>query len=129
MPVLSRDARWVCRAESASSPAPTARCLLFYTGTRFPDRFREGAFIVFHGSWNRAPLPQAGYKVVFVPFNGHLPGADWEVFADGFKGAEELANPADAAHRPTGIAQGPEGELYISSSVSGRIWRVDYVGK
>ena len=68
-------------------------------------------------------------KVVFVPFDGPLPGPDWEVFADGFKGVEELASPADAAHRPTSIAQGPEGELYISSSNSGRVWRVDYVGE
>lgn len=102
--------------------------MMFYTGDQLPSRYREGAFVVFHGSWNRAPLPQGGYKVVFVPFEGAMPGADWEVFADGFKGADVLADPGDATHRPTGIAQGPEGELYISSTVSGRVWRVDYTG-
>jgi glucose/arabinose dehydrogenase len=102
--------------------------LLFYDGRQFPEHYRNGAFVVFHGSWNRAPLPQAGYKVVYLPFAGDRPGADWEVFADGFKGADVLESPTDAAHRPTGIAQGPAGELYISSTVSGRVWRIDYVG-
>ena len=102
--------------------------LMFYSGAQFPERFREGAFIVFHGSWNRAPLPQDGYNIVFVPFEGHLPAANFEIFADGFKGADVLENPADAAHRPTGIAQGPDGRIYISSTISGRVWRVEYVG-
>jgi len=103
--------------------------LLFYTGTQLPERFRGGAFIVFHGSWNRAPLPQDGYKIVFRPFDGDRPAAQWEVFADGFKGVDVLANPGDAAHRPMSIAQGPAGELYVSSTVSGRVWRIDYVGR
>jgi glucose/arabinose dehydrogenase len=102
--------------------------LLFYTGTQFPAHFRGGAFIVFHGSWNRAPLPQAGYDIVFVPFDGAQPSRDWEVFADGFKGADVLENPADATHRPTAIAQGVAGELYVSSTVSGRVWRIGYIG-
>jgi glucose/arabinose dehydrogenase len=103
--------------------------LLFYTGREFPERFRGGAFIAFHGSWNRAPLPQAGYKIVFLPFADGRPGKDWEVFADGFKGAAVLENPADAVHRPTGVEQGLDGELYVSSTVSGRVWRIDYVGQ
>ncbi len=103
--------------------------LMFYTGEQFPGRFRDGAFIVFHGSWNRAPLPQAGYNVVFVPFDGAMPGPDFEVFAAGFEGADVLENPADAVHRPTGIAEGADGEIYISSTVSGRVWQVRYVGE
>ena len=102
--------------------------MLFYTGEQLPSRYRDGAFVVFHGSWNRAPLPQGGYKIVFVPFEGAMPGADWEVFADGFKGADVLEDPGNATHRPTSIAQGPQGDLYISSSASGRVWRVEYVG-
>lgn len=102
--------------------------LMFYTGRQLPARFREGAFVVFHGSWNRAPLPQDGYKIVFRPFRDGRPAADWEVFADGFKGADVLENPADAAHRPMSIAQGADGELYVSSTISGRVWRIDYVG-
>ncbi len=103
--------------------------MMFYTGDRLPARYRDGAFVVFHGSWNRAPLPQGGYKVVFMPFDGDRPGADWEVFADGFEGSDALEDPNDAVHRPTGIAQGPDGEIYISSTVSGRVWRVEHVGQ
>jgi glucose/arabinose dehydrogenase len=102
--------------------------LMFYTGRQLPAHFQGGAFIVFHGSWNRAPLPQAGYKIVFRPFVDGRPAQDWEVFADGFKGADVLENPADAVHRPMSIAQGADGELYVSSTVSGRVWRIDYVG-
>ncbi len=103
--------------------------MMFYTGAALPPRYRDGAFIVFHGSWNRAPLPQGGYNVVFVPFQDDMPGEDWEVFADGFEGHDVLEDPNDAIHRPTGIEQGPDGELYISSTVSGRVWRIDYVGE
>jgi glucose/arabinose dehydrogenase len=103
--------------------------LLFYGGEQFPEHFKGGAFVAFHGSWNRAPLPQAGYKVVFLPFVDGRPSGDWEVFADGFKGTEVLENPGDAAHRPTGLEQGLSGELYVSSTVSGRVWRIDYVGR
>jgi glucose/arabinose dehydrogenase len=102
--------------------------LLFYDGQSLPERYRGGALIVFHGSWNRAPLPQDGYKIVFRTFDGERPAADWEVFADGFKGVDVLANPGDAAHRPMSIAQDPEGVLYVSSTVSGRVWRIEYVG-
>jgi mono/diheme cytochrome c family protein len=103
--------------------------LLFYTGEQFPERFQAGAFIAFHGSWNRAPLEQEGYYVVFVPFSEGLPSGDWEVFADGFSGKEALMNPGDAEHRPTGLAVGPDGSLYVSDSRSGAIWRIVYTGE
>jgi len=102
--------------------------LMFYTADQLPAHFHGGAFIVFHGSWNRAPRPQDGYKIVFLPFENGQPSGNWEVFADSFKGAEVLENPADAVHRPMAIAQGAAGELYVSSTVSGRVWRIDYVG-
>lgn len=102
--------------------------LLFYTGDLFPEKYKKGAFIAFHGSWNRAPLEQAGYNVVFVPFDGELPSGDWEVFADGFAGVDTILGPRDAKYRPMGLAQGPDGSLYISDSVVGRIWRVVYTG-
>ncbi|MDH3420766.1 MAG: PQQ-dependent sugar dehydrogenase, partial [Gammaproteobacteria bacterium] len=102
--------------------------LMFYSGDRLPEHFRGGAFVVFHGSWNRAPRPQDGYKIAFLPFENGRPSGDWEVFADSFKGADVLENPADAVHRPMAIAQGADGELYVSSTVSGRVWRIDYVG-
>ncbi|MFW5893791.1 MAG: PQQ-dependent sugar dehydrogenase [Verrucomicrobiota bacterium] len=103
--------------------------LLFYEGTQFPARFRGGAFIAFHGSWNRAPLPQKGFKVVFVPFEGKQPVKEWEVFADGFAGREVVRSVRDAEYRPMGLAEGPDGSLYIADSRQGRIWRVMYTGK
>jgi glucose/arabinose dehydrogenase len=102
--------------------APNA--LLFYTGNMFPDKYKNGAFIAFHGSWNRAPQPQAGYKVVFVPFRDGMPSGEYEVFADGFAGDNKT--PGGAEHRPCGLAQGSDGSLYISDDKDGRIWKVTY---
>jgi len=102
--------------------------LIFYTADQFPRRYRGGAFIAFHGSWNRAPLPQAGYKVVFVPFAGERPSGDYESFADAFAGEERIRSPRQAEHRPMGLAVGPDGSLYVSDSVDGAIWRIMYVG-
>lgn len=99
--------------------------MLFYTGSQFPARYRNGVFVTFHGSWNRAPLPQAGYNVVFVPFVNGTPTDRFEVFADNFTA---ILEPAKATHRPAGLAQGPDGSLYISDDAGGRIWRVTYAG-
>jgi len=101
--------------------------LLFYNHDHFPERYKNGAFIAFHGSWNRAPEPQEGYNVVFVPFGGETPSGDYEEFATGFPGSEN-PQPGSAEHRPTGLAQGPDGTLYITDSQKGKIWRVVYVG-
>jgi glucose/arabinose dehydrogenase/mono/diheme cytochrome c family protein len=113
----------------ASFPAHWApNDLALYKGSMFPAHYRGGAFIAFHGSWNRAPLPQAGYKVVFVPFVGGNPTGNFEIFADGFAPAV-LMSPAQATHRPSGVALGPDGALYIADDVVGRIWRVAYTGR
>jgi glucose/arabinose dehydrogenase len=104
--------------------APNA--LLFYRGTNFPNRYRNGAFIAFHGSWNRAPEPQKGYFVAFVPFKSGKPAGEWEVFADNFAGKETLQSPGEAEHRPCGLAQGPDGALYVSDDVKGTIYRITY---
>ena len=98
--------------------------LLFYTGDMFPERYKNGAFIAFHGSWNRAPEPQEGYYVVFVPFDGENPSGDWEVFADGFAGEEVIESTSDAEYRPCGLAQGPDGSLYVVDSNEGKVWRI-----
>ncbi len=98
--------------------------LLFYTGDQFPEKYKNGAFIAFHGSWNRAPQPQAGYKVVFLPFRDGMPSGEYEVFADGFAGDNKT--PGGAEHRPCGLAQGSDGSLYISDDKDGRIWKVTY---
>ena len=100
--------------------------LIFYTGDHFPKKYKGGAFIAFHGSWNRAPLPQAGYKVVFFPFNGPGISGDWEIFVDGFAGKTPFSSPRDANFRPMGLAEGPDGKFYITDSVKGRVWRVTY---
>jgi glucose/arabinose dehydrogenase/mono/diheme cytochrome c family protein len=100
--------------------------LLFVTNSKFPAAYRKGAFIAFHGSWNRAPAPQGGYNVVFQPMAGGKASGDYIVFADGFAGA--VKEPGRAEHRPSGLAAGPDGALYISDDVGGRIWRVTYQG-
>lgn len=103
--------------------------LLFYTGKSFPAKYKDGAFIAFHGSWNRAPEPQAGYKVVFQPMKDGKANGAFEVFADGFAGALEGNNPRNAEFRPVGLAVGADGSLYIADSQKGRIWRVSYSKK
>lgn len=100
--------------------------LLFYTGDMFPEKYKNGAFIAFHGSWNRAPEPQLGYFVAFVPFDGANPSGDWEVFAEGFAGLSPVTSTRDAQHRPCGLAQGPDGSLYVVDSIKGKIWRIFY---
>ncbi len=103
--------------------APNA--LLFYTGSKFPARYKNGAFIAFHGSWNRAPEPQAGYFVVFVPFKDGMPSGKWEVFADGFAGS----NINRATYRPCGLAQSADGDLYVSDDNNGSVWKISYNAK
>jgi len=81
--------------------------LLFYTGDQFPEHYKNGAFIAFHGSTNRSPYPQAGYFVCFVPFANGKPTGEWEVFADGFAVVDPIVNVSDAKYRPMGLAMGP----------------------
>ncbi|MCD2422596.1 PQQ-dependent sugar dehydrogenase [Niabella pedocola] len=100
--------------------------LLFYTGTQFPEKYRNGAFVAFHGSWNRTPQKQEGYYVVFVPFANGKPSGNWEVFADGFSGQAEVMTPRQAKHRPCGLAQGPDGALYVTDDVKGTIYKIEY---
>lgn len=114
MPVVTFPAHW----------APND--LVFYDAGQFPPAYRGGAFVAWHGSWNRAPLPQGGYKVSFVPPAAYGGTGEARVFADGFTGP--APQPGTAEHRPMGLAVGPDGSLYIASSVSGRIWRVIYTG-
>ncbi len=103
--------------------------LMFYTGTQFPQKYRDGAFIAFHGSWNRVP-EQAGYNVTFQPIANGKASGNFEVFAGGFTGKPApVKAPGEAAARPDGVAQGPDGSLYISEDVTGKMWRVIYRGR
>jgi glucose/arabinose dehydrogenase len=100
--------------------------LLIYNAQQFPAPYRGGAFIAFHGSWNRAPSPQAGYNVAFQPLAGGKLAGAYIVFADGFAGQEKAPGRAD--FRPTGLALGPDGALFVSDDERGRIWRISYRG-
>ena len=97
--------------------------LLFYQGTQFPPRYRGGTFIAFHGGWYRRP-PENGFNVVFVPFTDGKPAGRFEIFADGFAGSRK--RPDRAFHRPVGLAEAPDGALFVSDDAGGRIWRITH---
>jgi glucose/arabinose dehydrogenase/cytochrome c5 len=126
------------RAEAGKYPDPLVAFpahwaplqMAFYGGDQFPAKYKGGAFVAFHGSWNRAPRPQRGYNVAFVPFGASgMPSGGYEVFADGFAGKDEFTSTRDARFRPCGLAVGPDGSLYVADSEKGRIWRIVYTGE
>jgi glucose/arabinose dehydrogenase len=100
--------------------------MLFYTGAQFPAEYRRGAFVAFHGSWNRAPLPQQGFRVAFLPLQGERAGPHRD-FATGFS-KDGMPGADGRIHRPTGLAQGTDGSLYVSDDAGGTIYRIRYVG-
>ncbi|WP_236975863.1 c-type cytochrome [Membranihabitans maritimus] len=102
--------------------------MLFYTGDQFPDRYKNGAFIAFHGSNIRAPYPMAGNMICFVPFEKGKPSGPWEIFADGFAGRDTVLSSSEFAYRPMGLAMGPDGSLYVTDSNKGKIWRILFNG-
>ena len=128
-PEYGGDGKTVGRCESVLRPvvafpghwAPDG--MTFYNSRHFPLKYRGGLFIAFHGSWNRSPLPEAGYKVMFVPFARGIATGAPEVFADGFAGA--VVTPQGARYRPTGVTVGPDGSLYVSSDQGqGAVFRI-----
>jgi glucose/arabinose dehydrogenase len=91
--------------------------LAFSTGAFLPERYRHGAFIGQHGSWNRKP--RSGYKVIFVPFSdGHPSGLAVDVLT-GFVSVDE-----EALGRPVGVAIDRAGALLVADDVGNRVWRV-----
>ena len=99
---------------------------VYYDKKQFPAHYRNGVFIAFHGSWDRAPYRQGGYDIVFQPLAGERASGACEIFADGFAGA--VVTPEGALHRPSGVAAGPDGSLYVSDDIRGRIYRIVYRG-
>lgn len=97
--------------------------LLFYTGTAFPERYRNGAFIAFHGQ--SQPIHK-GYLVGFVPFKNGKPSGPWEIFADNFAGTDLEKPTGPVQHRPCGLAQGPDGSLYVTDDLNGTLFKISY---
>jgi glucose/arabinose dehydrogenase len=95
--------------------------LAFYTGTSLPDRYRGGAFVGEHGSWNRQHLN--GYKIVFVPFAGGRPSGMAQDVVTGF-----LNEKDEARGRPVGLAIDKSGALLIADDVGNTVWRVSSAG-
>lgn len=110
LPVLSFPAHW----------APNAT--LIYRGTQFPAAYRGAVFVAFHGSWNRGTGPEAqeGYRVTFTPMRDGQAAGPYETFA--------APSGAHNSIRPTGLAVGPDGSLYISADAQGSVWRVMFTG-
>jgi glucose/arabinose dehydrogenase len=98
----------------------------FYTGNQFPQRFRNGAFLALHGSWNRSRAN--GYKVVFIPFQGGRPGPV-EDFLTGFVVNDgSNGQPITRWGRPASVTMTRDGSLLVSDDGGNRIWRVRYTG-
>ncbi|WP_428656344.1 PQQ-dependent sugar dehydrogenase [Runella sp.] len=97
--------------------------VLFYTGKMFPAKYKNGAFIAFHG---QSPVLKKGYMVAFVPFKNGKPSGPWEVFADNFAGTDLAKPTGPIQHRPTGLAQGPDGSLYVTDDLNGTLYRIAY---
>ncbi|PJJ80056.1 PQQ-dependent sugar dehydrogenase [Mucilaginibacter auburnensis] len=95
--------------------------LLFYTGKMFPAKYRNGAFMAFHA---QSPEMKKGYLVAFVPFKNGKPSGNWEIFADNFSGTE--TGSVSIQYRPTGLAQGPDGALYVADDIKGTIFKISY---
>jgi glucose/arabinose dehydrogenase len=95
--------------------------IAFGNESKFPKKYRHGAFIAQHGSWNRSVL--SGYKVVFVPFKKGMPSGKPQDFLTGF--VKDLE--ADKVHgRPAGIVFLPDGSMLLTDDTSNRIWRISY---
>lgn len=96
--------------------------LAFYTGTSFPEKYRNGAFIAQHGSWNRKII--SGYRIIFVPFKDGKPSGKSQDFLTGF-----IVDPEKdiVRGRPVGVIVMPNGDLLITDDKTNTIWRVSTI--
>jgi glucose/arabinose dehydrogenase len=101
--------------------------MMFYNGTAFPERYRHGMFIAFHGQWMPHPGDHPGARIVFQPAVNGMPSGTFETFAYGFAGANNKAMSQDTTvHRPVGLAMSPDGALFITDDAGGRIYKITY---
>ncbi|HET7705934.1 MAG TPA: PQQ-dependent sugar dehydrogenase, partial [Thermoanaerobaculia bacterium] len=91
--------------------------LTFSTGSALPQRYRNGAFVGQHGSWNRRP--RSGYKVIFIPFTNGRPAGEAEDVLTGF-----LSEDGEAYGRPVGVVIDRRGALLVADDVGNVVWRV-----
>jgi glucose/arabinose dehydrogenase len=96
---------------------------LFYTGKQFPKQYQGGAFLAFHGSWNRSK--RVGYNVSFIPFKDGKPQGAPQPFLSGWMLAPD---EVEVWGRPVGLLQMPDGSLLVSDDGGNKIWRVSYKG-
>jgi glucose/arabinose dehydrogenase len=121
-PEYGGDGKQAGRCTAAKPPltaypghwAPMA--IAFGPARQLGPAYGSGMFIAFHGSWNRAPLPQAGYRVVWQPEAGGRPAGDYQTFVTGAK--------SPTAIRPSGLAVGPDGSLYLAADENQTVWRI-----
>jgi glucose/arabinose dehydrogenase len=96
--------------------------ITFYTGTAFPQRYRNGGFVALHGSWNRSVA--SGYRVVYFPMTNGRPGAI-EDFLSGFVSNDGSGGTGiERWGRPVGVTVAPDGNLLVSDDDGNRIWRI-----
>ncbi len=94
---------------------------LFYTGKQFPQEYQGGAFLAFHGSWNRSK--RAGYSVAFIPFRNGKPSGPQRDFLTGWMLSPDRR---EVWGRPVGLLQLPDGSLLVSDDGGRKIWRISY---
>jgi len=95
----------------------------FYTGSQFPAKYRNGAFVAFHGSWNRSK--RVGYEVAFIPFSNGKPTSGPQDFMTGFMLSPDSP---DVWGRPVAVFQMKDGSLLVSDDGGKKIWRISYKG-
>ncbi len=96
---------------------------LFYTGKQFPKQYQGGAFLAFHGSWNRSK--RVGYNVSFIPFKDGKPQGPPQTFLSGWMLSPDKP---EVWGRPVGLLQMPDGSMLVTDDGGNKIWRVYYKG-